>query len=151
MPPSSTSTASASAGTQTDDTTTPVNIESQTRPMRPATTSASTQTNYGQATTTIQTQPHDNEHLQLLKSDQAAKETVHREGYEKGKKEGFKAGIQYGMTAERIVWNGYHGPDLCIQTQVQKMDGATQMEPHLPMDSRALRYSPLMMNVLILI
>jgi hypothetical protein len=129
MPPSSTSTASADSGTQTDDTTIPIDVES---PTRPTTTNASTQTNYRQATTAVQTQPRDDEH-----PHQVAEETACEEGYEKGRKEGLEAGLQCGMTAERIVWNGYHGPNLCVQTQVQKTDGATQMEHHPSMDSSA--------------
>lgn len=115
---------------QTDRTTTlTINANSQTTPINPTIINVSTQTNYRQATTAIQTQLPNNEGSCMLRSDQAAEVAAH--------KEGFEAGLQYGMTAERIVWNGYHGPDLCIWNQVQKMDGATQMELHLLMDSSA--------------
>jgi hypothetical protein len=122
------------SGAQTDRTTTlPVDANCQTTPINPTIVNVYTQTTYEQVTTAVQTDSSNEECLHSLK---AAEETAREEGYKRGKKEGFEAGVDVGLnmgeecgrSKERVEWNKYHGPDICVRTQVKKTNEATQTE-----------------------
>ena len=107
--------------TQTDNTANPTIIN------------VSTQATYEQATTAAQTDPSNDKHPHSLK---VAKDIAREEGYKRGKKEGFEAGVDVGLdmgeecgrSKERVEWNKYHGPDICVRTQVKKTNEVTQTE-----------------------
>jgi hypothetical protein len=134
------SSALVDSGAQTDRTTTlPVDANCQTTPINPTIVNVDTQTTYEQATAAVQTDSSNEECLHLLK---VAEETAREEGYKRGKKEGFEVGVDVGLdmgeecgrSKERVEWNKYHGPDICVRTQVKKTNEATQTETPQPME-----------------
>ena len=130
-PAPSRTTASADSSTQTDNTTL-ININSQTSSVSAAAANVSIQTDCEQTTAAVQTQPSREEEPCLPKNAEVA---AHKEGFEVGFNVGFHVGEECRRNKERIEWNKYHGPNICVWTQVKKTEEATQTEHPLSMES----------------